>query len=55
MRRPIVILGTGGKAHEFLDVIEAINALTPTWKVVGFLDDVRPHGTRHFDFEVLGP
>ena len=27
----------------------------PTWDVVGFLDDVRPPGTRHLGLEVLGP
>ena len=55
MRRPLVILGTGGSAHDALDVIEAINASAPTWDVVGFLDDVRPPGGRHLGLEVLGP
>jgi sugar O-acyltransferase (sialic acid O-acetyltransferase NeuD family) len=51
----IVILGTGGSAHDALDVIEAINAATPTWEVAGFLDDAKSAGSRHPDFEVLGP
>jgi sugar O-acyltransferase (sialic acid O-acetyltransferase NeuD family) len=55
MTRPIMILGTGGGAHDVLDVIEAINACRPTWNVVGFLDDARPKGSRHLGLEVLGP
>ena len=55
MRRPLVILGTGGSAYDVLDVVEAINAAAPTWEVVGFLDDARPPGTRHLGLEVLGP
>jgi sugar O-acyltransferase (sialic acid O-acetyltransferase NeuD family) len=55
MTRPLIILGTGGGAHDVLDVIEAINACRPTWDVVGFLDDVRPRGSRHLGLEVLSP
>jgi len=54
MNRPLLILGTGGKVYELLDIIEAINAITPTWKVVGFLDDARPPGSRHCDLGILG-
>jgi sugar O-acyltransferase (sialic acid O-acetyltransferase NeuD family) len=54
MKRPLVILGTGGSAYDALDVIEAINAAAPTWDVVGFLDDVRAQGARHLGLEVLG-
>ncbi len=54
MIRPLMILGTGGGAHDVLDVIEAINACRPTWKVVGFLDDARPTGSRHLGLEVVG-
>ena len=55
MTRPLLILGTGGGAHDVLDVIDAINACRPTWEVAGFLDDARPKGVRHLGVEVLGP
>ena len=54
MTRPLMILGTGGGAHDVLDVIEAINTIRPTWDVVGFLDDACPIGSRHLELEVLG-
>jgi sugar O-acyltransferase (sialic acid O-acetyltransferase NeuD family) len=51
----LVILGTGGSAHDVLDIVEALNADAPTWEVAGFLDDARPAGSEHLGFEVLGP
>jgi sugar O-acyltransferase (sialic acid O-acetyltransferase NeuD family) len=51
----LVILGTGGAAHDVIDIVEAINRTAPIWEVVGFLDDARPAGTRHLGLEVLGP
>lgn len=50
----LIILGTGGSAHDALDVIEAINAVKPTWKVAGFLDDARRAGSDHLGLPVLG-
>ena len=44
MTRPLVILGTGGSAYDLLDIVEAINAIQPTWEPIGFLDDARPAG-----------
>jgi sugar O-acyltransferase (sialic acid O-acetyltransferase NeuD family) len=52
--RPLIILGTGGSAHDALDIVEAINAVTPTWNVAGFLDDTRPPGSEHLGWPVLG-
>lgn len=37
--RPIVIVGCGGQGREIHDIIDAINAVEPTWQVVGYLDD----------------
>lgn len=34
--------GTGGHGREILDIVTAINSITPTWTFVGFWDDVRP-------------
>ena len=54
MTRRLIILGTGGNAHDILDIVEALNANRPTWNLVGFLDDVREPGSRFFGVEVLG-
>ena len=54
MTQPLIILGTGGSAYDVLDVVEAINAKSQAWEVVGFLDDRTP-GERHLGLEVLGP
>jgi len=45
MSQALVILGTGGSAYDVLDIVEAINANRPTWRVAGFLDDARPKGS----------
>lgn len=55
MSHSLIILGTGGSAYDVLDIVEAINAITPTWHVAGFLDDAAEPGKRHLGFEVLGP
>jgi sugar O-acyltransferase (sialic acid O-acetyltransferase NeuD family) len=54
MSQPLIILGTGGGAQELLDIIDAINAIRPTWEPIGFLDDIKPIGSRHLGIEVLG-
>jgi sugar O-acyltransferase (sialic acid O-acetyltransferase NeuD family) len=45
-RQPLIIVGAGGFGREVLDVVEAINAVSPTWDVLGFLDD---EPSRHLD------
>jgi sugar O-acyltransferase (sialic acid O-acetyltransferase NeuD family) len=37
--RPLVIIGAGGHGREVLDVVQAINAIEPTFEFVGFLAD----------------
>jgi sugar O-acyltransferase (sialic acid O-acetyltransferase NeuD family) len=54
MTESVIILGTGGSAYDVLDIVEALNALRPSWTVAGFLDDARAAGTRHLGLEVLG-
>jgi sugar O-acyltransferase (sialic acid O-acetyltransferase NeuD family) len=39
---PLVIVGAGGHAREMLDVVRAMNASTPTFDVLGFVDDGHP-------------
>jgi sugar O-acyltransferase (sialic acid O-acetyltransferase NeuD family) len=52
----LVILGAGGNAFDVLDIVEAINAgvASPVWRIAGFLDDTRPAGTKHYEYEILG-
>lgn len=54
MTQPLIIIGTGGSAYDVLDIVDAINALQPTWRVAGFLDDARPVGSCWLDLEILG-
>ena len=35
----LVIIGAGGHGRELLDIVEAMNAVRPTFEFVGFLDD----------------
>lgn len=39
MNTPIVIIGCGGFGREVHDVIDAINEVTPTWDLLGYIDD----------------
>lgn len=37
--KPIVIAGAGGFGREVCNLIQDINAASPTWRLIGFLDD----------------
>lgn len=37
--RDLVIVGMGGFGREVADIVDAINAVEPTWNLLGFLDD----------------
>ncbi len=37
--KDIIIVGASGFGREILRLIEKINEVSPTWKVLGFLDD----------------
>jgi sugar O-acyltransferase (sialic acid O-acetyltransferase NeuD family) len=39
---PLVIVGAGGHGREVLDVVQAVNATSPTFEFLGFLDDGAP-------------
>jgi sugar O-acyltransferase (sialic acid O-acetyltransferase NeuD family) len=54
MTRGLIILGTGGSAYDVLDIVEGLNAKSPAWQVIGFLDDARPAGSRYLELPVLG-
>ena len=55
MTRPLIILGASGNALDILDVVDAINAQSPTWQIVGLLDDARQSGSLFEGVAVLGP
>jgi sugar O-acyltransferase (sialic acid O-acetyltransferase NeuD family) len=52
--KQLILLGTSGNANDVLEIVEAINAIKPTRKVVGFLDDARPIGSIYMGLEILG-
>lgn len=56
MPKPLVILGAGGFARETLDVVDAINAVSPTWDMLGFIVDSQygQPGTIINDRPILG-
>jgi sugar O-acyltransferase (sialic acid O-acetyltransferase NeuD family) len=54
MARRLIILGTGGSAYDVLDIVNSLNAQSPTWELAGFLDDARPSGSRYLDLPILG-
>lgn len=51
--RPLVVVGAGGFGREVLEIVAAINAVAPTWDVVGVLDD-DASDTRRAAVAVLG-
>lgn len=53
--RDLVLVGSGPMAREVLGLVEAVNALTPTWRVLGLLDDdPAKHGSLVGGVPVLG-
>ena len=53
--RDLVIIGAGGSAPELVGMVEAINAVTPTFSLLGFLDDgAAKQNTSVCDRPVLG-
>jgi sugar O-acyltransferase (sialic acid O-acetyltransferase NeuD family) len=50
----LIILGCGGNALDLFDIVDAINRVTPTWQVDGFLDDRREQDSEYLGFRVLG-
>jgi sugar O-acyltransferase (sialic acid O-acetyltransferase NeuD family) len=51
----LVIVGAGGFARETAAAVEAINAVAPTWRLLGFLDDDPDlHGTTRSGVPILG-
>jgi len=54
--RPLLIVGAGGFARETVEAIRAINAIEPTWRLLGLLDDdPGRHGNVVAGVPVIGP
>ncbi|MFG1879938.1 acetyltransferase [Sphaerisporangium sp. NPDC049003] len=52
---PLLIVGAGGFARETAQAVHAVNDVSPTWELLGFLDDdPRRHGTVVDGVPVLG-
>jgi sugar O-acyltransferase (sialic acid O-acetyltransferase NeuD family) len=52
---PLVLVGSGGFGRETAEVVRAVNAESPTWNLLGFLDDDPAlHGTEIDGVPVLG-
>lgn len=41
---PLVVFGAGGHGREVLDIVEAVNVVAPTWRVLGVVADTDPLG-----------
>ena len=55
MTTDLIIAGSGGFARETAAAVNATNAIEPTWRLLGFLDDnAALHGTRRSELSVLG-
>lgn len=54
--KPLIIIGAGGTGRELLDFIKGLNEQSPTYEIVGFLDDnPQKEGTQVNGVRVLGP
>lgn len=52
----LLLIGAGGFGREAAEAVRAANAVTPTWHLLGFLDDSPAlHGTLIGGMPVLGP
>jgi sugar O-acyltransferase (sialic acid O-acetyltransferase NeuD family) len=55
MASPLLVIGGGGFAREALELIRAVNGVTPTWSVIGVLDDDPSlHGQHIHGVQVIG-
>ena len=54
--RTLLLIGAGGFARETVELVRAINRESPTWELVGLLDDdPRLHGRELLGVPVVGP
>ena len=53
--KDIVIIGAGHLGLDAYNLIQRINSITPTWNVVGFLNDLPSEILKYTDKSVIGP
>ncbi len=55
MLKDLYIIGAGGFGREVAWLVERINQVTPTWNIVGFIDDdERKRGKEEGNYKVIG-
>ncbi len=54
MPTDLIILGASGNVYDLLDIVDAINAIEPTWHALGILDDRRAIGSEFAGLKVIG-
>ena len=53
---PLLLVGAGGFARETMELVRAVNRLSPAWEPLGFLDDdLCRHGSEIDGIRILGP
>lgn len=52
--KEVAIYGFGGFGREIATIINSINKISPTWRIIGFFDDFVPVGTKNRYGAVLG-
>ena len=53
--KPIVVVGVGGSGREVLEIFKDQNKVSPTWEILGFIDDNSTlHGKLINGYPVLG-
>jgi hypothetical protein len=53
--RDLLILGVGVHAAEMAEIVERVNAASPTWRLLGYLaPEARDAGTRLNGYSILG-
>lgn len=55
MLKKLIIIGAGGMGREVLQWIKDINLVSPTWEVLGFVDDnLNALDSKECDYQVIG-
>lgn len=53
--KDLIILGAGGTAFDLVDIAHAMNKVTPTWNILGYLDDnAKIYGKAVYGYPVIG-
>jgi len=54
MTQKLIILGGSGNVWDIRDIVDATNAVSPTWEIAGILDDSRSSGDEFAGLKILG-